>query len=60
MVTRDERYERYRQGICVDCGGKPHSAGRPRCNQCHDAYVVPLIQPQLTPRSEAQRGAIDR
>lgn len=39
MPTRDERNCRYRQGLCVDCGNVPHSAGRPRCNDCHAAYL---------------------
>lgn len=35
----DEQNARYRRGICVDCGEKPYSAGRPRCNDCHATYT---------------------
>jgi tRNA(Ile2) C34 agmatinyltransferase TiaS len=28
----------YRAGVCVDCRTAPHSAGRPRCNDCHQTY----------------------
>lgn len=31
MSTREERARRYRAGLCVTCGEKPYSAGRPRC-----------------------------
>lgn len=34
-----EQNERYRQGICVDCGQQPHSPGRPRCNDCHQRHT---------------------
>lgn len=39
MTTREERARRYRAGLCVTCGEKPYSAGRPRCDSCHDAYI---------------------
>lgn len=29
----------YRNGMCRDCGVKPHSAGRPRCDECHRIHV---------------------
>lgn len=32
------RHTRYRAGLCVDCGLKPYSAGRPRCQKCHQTY----------------------
>jgi hypothetical protein len=38
-VEKISRADAYLQGICVDCQAKPHSAGRPRCNDCHDGYV---------------------
>lgn len=56
MVTtpsREERYDRYRAGLCVDCGQKPYSAGRPRCEECHRKHVRPY-EPGLTP---ARKGA---
>jgi tRNA(Ile2) C34 agmatinyltransferase TiaS len=31
--------ERYRRGVCIDCGTKRHSAGRPRCNRCHARHT---------------------
>ncbi|MDP7703210.1 hypothetical protein [Mycobacterium sp. TY815] len=39
MSTRDERNARYRANLCVDCGEVEHSAGRPRCDNCHDKYL---------------------
>lgn len=33
-----ESTARYRAGQCVDCGEKP-SAGRPRCDGCHQEYM---------------------
>jgi hypothetical protein len=35
-----EKHERYRRGICIDCGACPHSAGRPRCNGCHAKLIA--------------------
>lgn len=29
----------YINGMCVDCGTKPYSAGRPRCNECHRIWL---------------------
>jgi hypothetical protein len=29
----------YRKGLCRDCGVKSHSAGRPRCDECHRIYL---------------------
>ena len=28
----------YIQGLCIDCRTKRHSAGRPRCEDCHATY----------------------
>lgn len=39
MPDRSEANRRYISGLCVDCGEKPYSAGRPRCNECHDTYI---------------------
>jgi tRNA(Ile2) C34 agmatinyltransferase TiaS len=33
--TKDVADARYRAGLCIDCGTRPHSAGRPRCKECH-------------------------
>lgn len=33
-----EQNAAYRAGLCIDCGTRPHSAGRPRCDQCHRAH----------------------
>ncbi|WP_273733365.1 DNA primase family protein [Mycolicibacterium septicum] len=30
----------YRNGLCVDCKDREHSAGRPRCEECHRAYLI--------------------
>lgn len=41
-VAREVRNAYYRYGLCTACGVVPHSAGRPRCNECHRAYLVGL------------------
>jgi hypothetical protein len=33
--ARAARNDRYRRGLCCDCGRKPYSPGRPRCERCH-------------------------
>jgi len=33
-------HDAYRQGLCCDCGQAQHSAGRPRCQACHDRRVA--------------------
>lgn len=33
-----EMNERYRKGLCVDCGENPYRFGRPRCPKCHDTW----------------------
>lgn len=40
--TREERAARYRNGLCITCGEKRHSPGRPRCADCHRAHVTPF------------------
>jgi len=30
----------YRGGLCRDCHTQPHSAGRPRCTDCHHAHLT--------------------
>jgi tRNA(Ile2) C34 agmatinyltransferase TiaS len=35
---RQVKDDRYRAGLCVDCGTRPYSAGRPRCEACHKTY----------------------
>ena len=39
MSTRDERNARYVAFLCVDCGKERYSAGRVRCDDCHDKYI---------------------
>jgi len=34
-----DRHEAYRRGLCRDCFVAWHSAGRPRCDACHDIYA---------------------
>lgn len=29
----------YRDSRCIDCKEVEHSAGRPRCDECHAIYV---------------------
>src|SRR4051812_43898723 len=38
-VAREIRNAYYIYGLCTSCGVVPHSAGRPRCNECHRAYL---------------------
>lgn len=38
-ADREIRAQRYRAGLCVDCGMVPYSAGRPRCNTCHRIHA---------------------
>ncbi len=33
--TNTEQHDRYNASLCVDCGEKPPSTGRPRCDKCH-------------------------
>lgn len=33
----------YRAGLCVDCRGRRHSAGRPRCDTCHETYWAAMV-----------------
>jgi len=34
-VAREIRKSLYIYGLCIGCGIRPHSPGRPRCEQCH-------------------------
>ena len=34
-MSSEQSRARYRAGLCVSCGEKPYSAGRPRCDECH-------------------------
>ena len=34
-----DRDAAYRAGLCIECGTARHSAGRPRCNACHDEVI---------------------
>jgi hypothetical protein len=29
----------YRAGLCIDCRTRPYSHGRPRCEECHRAWI---------------------
>jgi tRNA(Ile2) C34 agmatinyltransferase TiaS len=49
-VSREVRNARYRAGRCVDCNAEGHSAGRPRCQSCHQTWVgIPPVA-YLDPR----------
>lgn len=37
---KQARREAYIHGLCVVCKTERHSAGRPRCNECHADYAV--------------------
>jgi hypothetical protein len=37
--TPSDGNEAYRAGLCVDCRSRCYSAGRPRCNDCHRAWL---------------------
>jgi Domain of unknown function (DUF3854) len=38
----DARNGAYLGGLCVDCHTEPHSAGRPRCDDCHSAWLTTI------------------
>ncbi len=38
--TRETHNARYREGLCRDCGVKPHSAGQTRCDTCHRIWQM--------------------
>lgn len=42
-VARATRRALYRYGLCTDCGLRPHSPGRPRCEYCHALPAVVRI-----------------
>jgi hypothetical protein len=37
---RDAASAAYLNGQCRDCRKRPHSAGRPRCDECHRAWLI--------------------
>lgn len=39
LTDREARNAAYRAGYCADCGERPYSAGRPRCEDCHTTYI---------------------
>jgi hypothetical protein len=39
-LDRVTRASRYRSGLCVDCGVREHSAGRTRCDECHQEHAA--------------------
>jgi len=50
-----EQNAAYRAGICIDCREQRHSAGRPRCNDCHAVWWAKLTQPGTV---DPQNGSI--
>ena len=53
-----EAHAAYRVGRCIDCRAVAYSAGRPRCNACHDAYV-PHHPSRMTAATPTARPVID-
>jgi putative DNA primase/helicase len=45
----------YRGGLCRDCGARPYSAGRPRCDECHAAWTCMPQQTANEIASEIER-----
>lgn len=41
-------HDAYRAGLCCQCRNTRHSAGRPRCNECHLEYTT---DGQSTPKA---------
>jgi hypothetical protein len=39
-ASTPEQHAAYRAGLCVALCGRPHSAGRPRCDECHTDYTA--------------------
>lgn len=59
VPSTPEQNDRYRRGVCSACGEKPPSAGRPRCEECHQEYRRSnSFEPQLTrqPAPEKKRN----
>lgn len=48
--TSPEANREYVAGRCVDGCGRPYSAGRPRCDECHSSASLEFIEPVLTRR----------
>jgi tRNA(Ile2) C34 agmatinyltransferase TiaS len=44
VQTSVEGNSAYRQGLCVDCQQRPHSAGRTRCTDCHAIHQQPPMR----------------
>lgn len=44
MAGDDESHAAYRNGMCVDCKKCKHSAGRPRCDECHRIHLVTIAE----------------
>ena len=51
MTTREERAARYRAFMCVGCGEKRYSAGRPFCDECFRKRGTPF-EPGLMRRGK--------
>jgi hypothetical protein len=47
VVSSEIRNGRYRTGFCVDCGRRPCSADRPRCNPCHSIHANPMSRQEI-------------
>ncbi len=43
--TTPEGNAAYRKGLCIDCLVAPYSAGRPRCERCHQIWSDTLTVP---------------
>jgi hypothetical protein len=43
----DSRHKAYLDGLCINCQIRPHSAGRPRCQDCHTLHLRGI---ERTPR----------
>jgi len=39
LTDKAARNAAYRAGYCVDCGAKPYSPARTRCDECFAAHV---------------------
>lgn len=44
MTDKEQRNNAYLAEMCIDCRTVKHSAGRPRCNTCHNRYA-PNLEP---------------
>ena len=47
--TSPEGNAAYRKGLCVDCRVRRYSAGRPRCNECHEIFIQAREREERSP-----------